>query len=56
MGAAGKPAAARPDIGQPGIVGNTAVAAALPPQLAAACILLAALPHIGPVGHMGRMQ
>ena len=47
---------ARPGIGQPGIAGSTAVAvAALPPQLAVACIPPEALPHIEPVGHTGRM-
>jgi len=49
----------KPGIGTPGVVGNTAVAvaaAALTSQLAVACIPPVALPHIVPVGHMGRMR
>jgi hypothetical protein len=54
-GTAGKPATARPDIGRPGIVdNNAAAAAALPLQLAVACIPPAALPHIELVEHTGR--
>ena len=56
-GNAGKPAAARPGIGRPGIVdSNTAAAAAaaLPLQLAVAYIPPVALPHIVLVGHTGR--
>ncbi len=48
---AGKPAAVHSGIGQSEVAaGSTAVAAAaLPPRLVA-------LPHIVPVGHMGRMR
>jgi hypothetical protein len=55
-----KSVAVRPGIGigQPGVAaGSTAVAAAaLPLQLAVACIPPVALPHIAPVGHTGRMR
>ena len=58
VGLAGKLATARPaGIGQPGAASSTAAAvAALQPQLAVACILPVALPHIVPVVHTGRMR
>ena len=53
-GTVGKPATARSDIGQPGIVDNTVAAVALLLRLAVACILPVTLPRIVLVGRTGR--